>query len=342
MTPQQWLQVNAVRPDFACTSDQHSADLDYIHRRTKDTDIYFVRNKSMNHVNADCVFRVLDRTPQFWDPFDGTIKPAFVCRSLDGGTRVRLDLPPGGSIFVVFQEKSLSTSISCSVARIQNTDLSVPVADVLDVDEKTAMIKFWQNGHYTLTSSEGSRKDINIDSIPSPMTIDGEWVVDFDPQWGAPAQVRLAELMSWTEHENEGVKYYSGAGVYTKSINVPAEWLHSGRSVYLDLGEVRELAEVYINGKPAGILWKPPFRTEITSLLKAGENKLTIEVMNLWINRLAGDQYLPPEKRYTRTNIRVFDGYMAKPGTTWPPKPAGLLGPVRLLPADDINIDLPQ
>ena len=162
--------------------------------------------------------------------------------------------------------------------------------------------------------------------------------VAFDPKWGAPAEIKLPKLISWTDHENEGVKYYSGAGFYTKTLNVPADWLASGRRVHLDLGDVRELAEVFVNGKSAGVLWKPPFRADITSLVKPGANELKIEVMNMWINRLAGDQNLPAEKRFTRTNI-TFDGYRGKPGT-WQVQPAGLLGPVRLLAALDVMIDV--
>jgi hypothetical protein len=100
---------------------------------------------------------------------------------------------------------------------------------------------------------------------------------------------------------------------------------------------VRELAEVFVNGKSAGVLWKPPFRADITSLVKPGANALKIEVMNLWINRLAGDQGLPKEKRYTRTNI-TFHGYKGKAGE-WVVQPAGLLGPVRLLPSVDVVVD---
>ena len=89
---------------------------------------------------------------------------------------------------------------------------------------------------------------------------------------------------------------------------------------------------------PGGVLWKPPFRADITSLLKPGTNRLKIEVMNMWINRLAGDQDLPAEKRFTRTNI-TFDGYRGTPGT-WQVQPAGLLGPVRLLPSVDVIVDI--
>jgi hypothetical protein len=204
----------------------------------------------------------------------------------------------------------------------------------------TAAFQCFQNGQYTLTVSKGQTKQVKVDTLPEPLPLDGEWTVDFDPKWGAPAQIKLPKLISWTDHENEGVKYYSGAGFYTKALDVPADWLASGRRVHLDLGDVRELAEVFVNGKSAGVLWKPPFQADITSLVKPGANKLKIEVMNLWINRLIGDQNLPAEKRFTRTNITTFDEYRAKPGTIWQVQPAGLLGPVQLLPSVDVLVDI--
>jgi hypothetical protein len=312
LTPKQWLSQEFIGPDFSCQSAEHAANLDYIHCRTEDTDIYFVRNKSLQSVSADCLFRVKDSTPQLWDPTDGSIEPMFFYKKVDGGISVRLDLPPGGSVFVVFGKGSVDT----------------------------AAFQCFANGQYLLTASNGQTKQVKVDDLPSPLVLAGEWTVAFDPEWGAPAEIKLDKLISWTDHENEGVKYYSGSGFYTKVLDVPADWLASGRRVHLDLGDVRELAEVFVNGKSAGVLWKAPFRADITSLVKPGGNELKIEVMNLWINRLVGDQYLSEEKKFTRTNIRTFDSFRAKPGTIWHVQPAGLLGPVRLLPSVDIKIDM--
>jgi hypothetical protein len=99
--------------------------------------------------------------------------------------------------------------------------------------------------------------------------------------------------------------------------------------MYLDLGDVHELAEVKVNGKSCGIVWCPPFRVAVTGALKPGENQLQIEVVNFWPNRLIGDASLPPGQRFTQTNIRNL-----KAAT--PLEPAGLLGPVQLLEADSL------
>jgi hypothetical protein len=300
-----------------------------------------VRNTSLLPVTADCLFRVKDRTPQLWDPTDGSMKPMFVYETVDGGTSVRLDLPPGGSVFVVFVmlDRSHASGSIDSVIRISEmNDASLPVWRIEDFGKTSITIQCWQNGQYTITDNNSQKKRIMVDTLPAPLELTGQWQVAFDPKWGAPAHIKLPKLISWTDHGNQGVKYYSGAGFYSKTIHVPADWLVSGRKVQLDLGDVRELAEVFVNGKSAGVLWKPPFRADITSLVKPGDNLLKIEVMNMWINRLAGDQNLPAEKKFTRTNI-TFDGYRGKPGT-WQVQPAGLLGPVRLLPSVDVMVDI--
>ena len=307
LTPNQWLAGESIEPDFQCSAE--SVNLDYIHRQTADLDIYFVRNTSLSEVNGDCQFRVKGRIPQLWDPTDGTIKPAFCYRENGDRIVVKLDLAPGASVFVVFGKKTL--------------------ANMADID----VFPCFENGQYILTSAKGQEGEVEIDSLPEPKPVEGPWTVVFDPEWGAPAQIILSELISWTDHEEEGVKYYSGTGIYTKALNVPESWLVSGHRVYLDLGDVRDVAEVFVNGQSAGILWKAPFSADITSLVKPGQNELKVEVMNLWINRLIGDESLPADKKFTRTNIRSFDSSRAKPGSVTWIQPAGLLGPVRLVPS---------
>ncbi|MCF7975918.1 MAG: hypothetical protein K9N55_19030 [Phycisphaerae bacterium] len=307
LTPSQWLAGESIEPDFACTAE--SADLDYIHRQTQDLDLYFVRNKALSKVKADGLFRVQGRTPQLWDPTDGMIRPAFSYGEEGSRTRVTLDLAPGASIFVIFGSDASSNRPDSSV------------------------FECFENGLHALTDSHGNTKQIEVDTLPGPKILEGQWTVDFDPRWGAPARIRLPKLISWPDHDHQGVKYYSGAAFYTKTLDVPGDWLADGRRIHLDLGDVRDVAEVFVNGKSAGVLWKAPFRADVTSLVQPGANQLKIEVMNQWINRLIGDESLAADKRFTRTNIRSFDSSRAKPGTVTFIQPAGLLGPVHLVPS---------
>jgi hypothetical protein len=151
----------------------------------------------------------------------------------------------------------------------------------------------------------------------------GPWTVKFDPKWGGPASIQFEQLASWTMRAEPGVKYYSGTAVYEKTFNAPAALRATGERVWLDLGNVRELAEVRLNGKSLGIVWAPPFRVDITDAVRPGANTLEVEVVNLWPNRIIGDQFLPPEKRFTRTNVRKLTKDTAL-------MESGLLGPVRL------------
>ena len=152
----------------------------------------------------------------------------------------------------------------------------------------------------------------------APIPVNGPWTVSFTPGWGAPAQATFDKLLSWSDHPDPGIRYYSGTARYTARVDLPA-----GRDWTLDLGEVREIAEVWLNGQPLGILWKKPFTVQLGPAARAGSNQLEIEVVNLWPNRLIGDQQLPPEKRFTHTNIAKFTA-------TSPLMPSGLLGPVIL------------
>jgi len=166
-------------------------------------------------------------------------------------------------------------------------------------------------------------------ALPEPVekdlaTIAGAWDVSFQADRGAPAKISVATLSSWSDSSDPGVKYFSGTGTYTKAIQAPVDWFKTGARLWLDLGDVKNLAEVAVNGQPLGILWKTPFSVDITSALKAGANTLEIKVTNLWVNRLIGDQQLGAAKKYTYTAVQFYRANS-------PLLPSGLLGPVRIL-----------
>jgi len=95
--------------------------------------------------------------------------------------------------------------------------------------------------------------------------------------------LRLKNLLPGTKNADAGVKYFSGTGTYSKTVQAPAEWFKSGQELWLDLGAVKNLAAVVLNGKSLGIVWKTPFRVNVTKVLKEGENKLKVKVTNLWV-----------------------------------------------------------
>jgi hypothetical protein len=148
----------------------------------------------------------------------------------------------------------------------------------------------------------------------------GAWAVKFDPRWGGPAEVEFSKLEDWITRPEFGIRHYSGTATYVKRFDVPAD--ATGR-LFLDLGTVKNIASVRLNGRDLGPVWTAPWRVEATEAVRPTDNLLEIEVTNLWPNRLIADATLPPEERLTRTNIAID------------PKakllPSGLLGPVRLL-----------
>ena len=161
--------------------------------------------------------------------------------------------------------------------------------------------------------------------------IKGPWTVSFPEKWGAPASIKFNELISWTDHIDEGIKFFSGTASYTNSFNISKEIIDKKVPIFINLGEVLDVAEVYINGKSAGILWTRPFSINIQDYVKQGKNNLEIKVTNMWINRLTGDMNLPPDKKYCKTN----QPYVTKDRSPWGDETyrvqrSGLLGPVTI------------
>ena len=128
----------------------------------------------------------------------------------------------------------------------------------------------------------------------------------FQPGRGAPASITLDKLISWTDSTDAGVKYFSGAGTYTKTIQASPDWFKKGAKLWIDLGDVKNLAEVTVNGKSLGIVWHAPYRVDATSALKPGANEVTIKVINAWVNRLIGDQQPDATTKYTFADVKPY------------------------------------
>ncbi|MCF7864544.1 MAG: DUF3395 domain-containing protein, partial [Kiritimatiellales bacterium] len=211
----------------------------------------------------------------------------------------------------------------------------------------------WEPGTIEVQTAAGRTLTANVADVPQSIDLSGPWTLNFPPNWGAPAAVELPKLISWTDHADSDVKYFSGTATYARNVEIPPEMFGNGRSLWLDLGLVKNLAEVSVNGTPLGILWKPPFRADITTAAKPGRNRLEIKITNLWPNRLVGDEQLPPDCDWL-PNLALkdwpqwlLDGKPSPTGrltfTTWHHwktddalLPSGLLGPVTLRASTDV------
>lgn len=172
-----------------------------------------------------------------------------------------------------------------------------------------------------------SRKGKNWSDFKVVRSVDGVWQVNFDPKSGGPdGPVVFTTLTDWSKNEIPGIKYYSGTADYMQII----KWnnnLTGHRQIWMDLGNVANTATVTINGVYCGTVWTPPYRLDVTKIMKTGYNKVHVEVSNTWANRLIGDHALPENKRLTWTTAPYrLDNK--------PLLPAGLLGPVKIITVD--------
>jgi alpha-L-rhamnosidase len=157
-------------------------------------------------------------------------------------------------------------------------------------------------------------------------TIDGPWNVRFQDGRGAPNSITLDELSDWSHSDDPGVKYFSGVGTYTTTAQASTKWFRKGARYWIDLGDVKNLAAVTVNGKEMGQTWHAPYRVDITSALKPGPNEITVQVVNAWVNRLIGDEQ-PGATKITYADVKPYKGNS-------PLLPSGLLGPVTVIRGD--------
>jgi alpha-L-rhamnosidase len=303
------LQEIGVAGDFEIVGHGGSdlGPLDFIHRKTADEEFYFVRNKTRDPQALTCRLRVAAETRG--------LVPEFWW-------------PDSGLRSACHQWKNSAdgrTEVPLALG---------PLGSVFVVFKKAG------------AAPDAIARDTFVAAeSPAPLAIGGPWTVDFPEGWGAPGTTSFDTLQSWTESANDGIRFFSGIATYKKSFDVP-ESLTKGKRLFLELGDLAEIAEVTLNGKRLGLVWLPPYRIEISGAVRTGENQLEIRVANLWANRLNGDSLLPETERLTHSNLdriqtdptsdstygRVPGGKERPVYTKLPPlMKSGLFGPVRII-----------
>lgn len=287
-------RADGLLPDIEFRNPSQGASFDWIHRRDGETEIYFISSQTALNASAHVLFRVAGKQPELWDAVAGTIHDLPDWSEEHGRTLVPLQFAPRQSWFVVFR-------------------------------------------HGSRKQEAGSRKgEKNFPELKPVMELAGAWDVQLDPKWcypdnGTGGKLRFDRLVDWTQRTEEAIKYYSGIALYRKVFDLPKP--RNTKPVFLDLGAVKNVARVRLNGHDLGVVWTAPWRLEITGAVKEKGNELEIEVANLWPNRLIGDAKLPKEKRRTVTNVRTYDTMNEernKTGKPAEPLTSGLLGPVTL------------
>jgi hypothetical protein len=318
----QVLYNKGVSHDFLCAS-QPGATIDYIHRRTSDADIYYIANRNDRPEYIRAEFRVQGKTPELWNPETGEIIDCSIYDVYENHTRIPLSLDPFGSTFVVFRKPSaehydyISHNNQTLFPELPRD--TFPFAPYIQTTENNIIPTL--SGEYILRKTSGTKQKIiaKADTI----LISSTWNVSFASPFDEKHNITLNNLVRWENHPDTFVRYYSGTAEYVNTIELTAEQL-SGKTVYLNLGAVHNMAEVFVNEKYAGLWWHFPFANNISPLLKVGRNDIRLRIVNLWPNRLIGDARLPENRRRTRTNIIKFTA-------DTPLYPSGLEGPVSLM-----------
>ena len=224
----------------------------WVHRRDGEADIYFIANPLDSAFSVVLTIPSVGKLPEVWQPETGTTATARAWLAEGEQTRVALHFDEHQSYFIVLRRP----------ANENGTGLALP-----------------------------------LERANNRISIDGPWTLHFPAGWDAPEEIALDSLTPWNEHADAGIRYFSGTATYEttfylKSL-VPDIRLLSSSGTFryiLDLGEVKNLAQVSVNGKPVAHLWKKPFRCDVTDYLQEGENTLSIAVTNLWPNRMIGDE----------------------------------------------------
>jgi hypothetical protein len=225
-------------------------------------------------------------------------------------------------------------------------------------DGKSLEVIALKAGRYAVALPGGQTQVVEVASVPASQVLDGPWTVEFPQGWGAPDRITLDKLVSWPDHSDAGVKYFSGTGTYRTRFTAALFTNHVSR-IFLDFGRVEVIAEVWLNGKPLGTLWKPPFRVDITDAIKDGTNELEVRVTNLWPNRLIGDEQFADDLAVGYTwkggGIHAWPEWLLKNQPRPEPRrktfftwkhwnndddllPSGLLGPVQLLTSRSVVV----
>lgn len=317
------LQGLRLRPDLEVVHTSMPAlSIEWNHRRGPDWDIYFLSNQCHQHVQTMIRFRISGRTPVRLNP-DQASRQALAAWHDDGtAISLPLDFDPAGSCFVLFTSSGRATD----AVRWESGNTST-----LMLQPGQTRPDAWATapGRWILRNDSGHDLQYEQQTQPPHFTLPGPWHLTFAQRLPHRKQLTLPQPSSWTEQPNPDIRYYSGTAEYITTFDLPDCMLTSGQRLFLDLGEVADMAQVDINGHDLGVLWKPPFRVEISGFVRAKDNRLHLSVTNTWRNRMIGDYGRPPSKRvaFVVPTIRKGRPWLpGGPGATL--SPAGILGPV--------------
>jgi hypothetical protein len=300
----------------------------YVHRALPGAEVYFVANVQERAIDMPVAFRAPGNAPQQWNPYTGEIHPLYEYEVQRDYTSVRLQLAPYASTVLVFTPE----------ARPHVTHGSF--AQVTGAGPKGLEALAARNGMYTVTPAGGAAQAVDVESLPAPYEIGGEWRLVLEGQGFPRTEKTLPRLASWTD--DPATKYFSGTGRYTISFDVPPSYIAPDLLLQLSVGDVGNVADVTINGHHVGVIWMRGQTLDATSALQGGRNDMTVLVTNTLINRVAGWASAPP----LPPGIQALYGRGIEDDTPqgrrlfgFSPLPrSGLLGPVVITPLKRVHV----
>ncbi len=312
--------------DFTHEGWRENDGLSFVHRKINDEDLYFVSNIRMQPLTLPVTFRVKDKIPSRWNPYSGEISPLFIYSQSAAGTTVPLSLAPYESLILVF-------SPAADSPHVLQTDLT----EITDVQSGRIQGLADHNGlHHLLVEQNGIAKNhqVEIRDLPSSLTLSGPWNLVLQADDFGRLDTTLTALASWTA--NAATRHFSGTGRYELEFTLTADYLTSDLRLFLDVGQVGNIADIRVNDRAAGVIWMPGQQSDITGLVKKGRNRLVLQVTNTQINQVAGMREPPPVPENLIEHYGQKGSWysaQARGPIGFKPLPAsGLLGPVRILP----------
>jgi hypothetical protein len=318
--------------DFAQEGIRKNEGLTYIHRKIGDKELYFVANIQDKTSNIPVTFRVKNKIIRKWDPFTGKISEVTCFSVNNDGICLPLNMAPYESFFLEFAPGEPEKYV-------EQTDFR----QINGIHGGSVEAETVTNGRFATTvHSSGQSKSYvsEVVGLPSPFVVSGSWQMELKGNEFPLYRKTTDHLTSWSE--NERTKTFSGTGRYNIDFTLPAEYLAKDQKIYLDLGKVGNIAEIRINGHETGIVWMRGQQSEVMQFLKTGTNHLEIQVTNTLINRIAAMKEPTPVPDYlvSRYGSKDISTEVPREFGFSPLPAAGLLGPVRLIPARKIEIKL--
>jgi len=326
------LNKSTIAPEFS-TNSSDSLNLMYIHKKHGGSDVYFVFNQTENTIIRECVFEVGNKSPQIWNPMDGSIVIPRVFALENGSIRIPVTFKPRESMIFIFENEAPS-DYYCKVLSGENQlfpdmktgtdEWSVPY---VKKEGDNYVYSTSRAGSYTFVNEKNEKTTKELEPVEITEITEFEGSISFTPAYEAKiSPVAIKKLESLTSSDNPDIKYFSGTAVYAIKFIAPESILLSGDELFLDIGKFESTVKVSLNDNDLGIFWMPGNKINITGLLKA-ENILEVEVANIFRNRIIGDYLQFGELRNVWTSAPVHD-YLDKDK---PLKPSGLMGPLTLI-----------